>query len=92
MSAQPVIQAAIPFPLSTRKSPVPDTETAVAAKSLPAAPELQDPSQQSLRRSCQQKQPYLTKAETAWLYVASLCLSLLPWNQAFFGKSLSGQR
>lgn len=92
MSAQPVIQAAIPFPLSTRKSPVPDTETAVAAKSLPAAPELQDPSLQSLRRSCQQKQPYLTKAETAWLYVASLCLSLLPWSQAFFGKSLSGQR
>lgn len=71
---------------------MPDSETAVAAKSLSAAPELQDPSLQSLRRSCQQKQPYLTKAETAWLYMASLCLSLLPWNQAFFGKSLSGQR
>lgn len=78
---------AIPFPLSTRKSPASDTETAGAAKSLSAAPELQDPSLQSLRRSCQQKQPYLSKAETAWLYRASLCLSLLPWNQAFFGKS-----
>lgn len=69
---------------------MPDTGTAVAAKSLPAAPELQDSSLQSLRRSCQQKQPYLTKAETAWPYVASLCLFLLPWNQGFFGKSLSG--
>lgn len=65
---------------------MPDTETAIAAKSLSAAPELQDPSLQSLRRSCQQKQPYLTKAETAWLYTASLCLSLLPWDQAFFGN------
>lgn len=82
---------AIPFPLSTRKSPVPDTETAVAAKSLSATTELQNPSLQALRRSCQQNQPYLTKAETAWLYMASLCLSLLLWNWAFFGKSLSGQ-
>lgn len=68
---------------------MPDTETEVAAKSLPAAPELQDPSLQSLRRSCQQNQPYLTKAETAWLYMASFCLPLLPWNHSL-GKASQG--
>lgn len=66
---------------------MPDTETVVAAKSLPAAPELQDPSLQSLRRSCQRKQPYLTKAETAWLYVAFPCS---PGIRHSLGKTSQG--
>lgn len=47
-----LMQAAIPAPLSARKSPAPATEAGGAAKRLPAASELQDPSparaQQSL--------------------------------------------
>lgn len=92
----PLIQAALPAPLSARKSPAPATETGGAAKCLPAASELQDPSPAQAQQSLGGQLLAITalfKQRGGSLALHGPPLpSLPPCSHTYLGKSFSGQR
>lgn len=87
----PLIQAALPAPLSARKSPAPATETGGAAKCLPAASELQDPSpaqaQQSLGGQLLAITALFKQRGGSLALHGPPSLSLPPCSHTYLGKS-----